>query len=91
MSAFFAAIFTAEDPGGVVGRVATFVPPAAPLVMPVRAAAGELPLWEGLVGVALVLATIAIIVPLAARIYAGGALFTRGQLKLRAALARADD
>ena len=31
-----------------------------------------------------------VIVPLAARIYAGGALFTQGQIKLRTALAQAD-
>jgi ABC-2 type transport system permease protein len=91
MGAFFAAIFAGGEPGGVVARVATFVPPAAPLVMPVRAAAGELPLWEAVVGVGLVLATIAVVVPLAARIYAGGALFTRGQIKIRAALAQASD
>jgi ABC-2 type transport system permease protein len=91
MAAFFAAVFAGGDPGGVVARVATFVPPAAPLVLPVRAAAGELPLWEAAVGVSLVLATIAVAVPLAARIYAGGALFTRGPLKVRAALARATD
>jgi ABC-2 type transport system permease protein len=91
MGGFFAAMFAGDDPAGPVARVATFVPPAAPLVMPVRSAAGELPLWEAIVGTGLVLATIAVVVPLAARIYAGGALFTRGQLKLRAALARAAD
>jgi ABC-2 type transport system permease protein len=90
MGAFFVAIFASDDPGGVVARVATFVPPAAPLVLPVRAAAGELPLWEAAVGVGLVLATIAVVVPLAARVYAGGALFTRGQIKVRAALSQAE-
>ncbi len=90
MGAFFTAIFTSGEPGGIVARVATFVPPAAPMVLPVRAAAGELPLWEAVVGVGLVLATIAVVVPLAARIYAGGALFTRGQITLRTALAQAD-
>ncbi len=91
MGSFFAAIFAGGDPGGVVARVATFVPPAAPLVLPIRAAAGELPLWEAVVGVALVVGTIAVVVPLAARIYAGGALFTRGQIKLRTALAQASE
>jgi ABC-2 type transport system permease protein len=91
VGAFFAAMVAGDDPAGVVARVATFVPPAAPLVLPIRSAAGELPLWEGLVSVGLVLATIALVVPLAARIYAGGALPTRGRLGLRDALARAAD
>ena len=91
VTGFFAAVFAQEDPTGVVARAATFFPPSAPLVMPIRQAAGELPLWEAAVGVALVLATIAVAIPLAGRIYAGGALFTRGRLKLRDAYARASD
>jgi len=87
MTGFFAAIFAQEDPTGVVARVGTFFPPSAPLVMPIRQAAGELPLWEAALGVALVLATIAVAIPLAGRIYAGGALFTRGRLRLRDAYA----
>ena len=90
MGAFFTAIVTSGEPGGVVARVATFVPPVAPMVLPVRAAAGELPVWEAVVGVGLVIATIAVVVPLAARIYAGGALFTQGQIKLRTALSQAE-
>jgi energy-coupling factor transporter ATP-binding protein EcfA2 len=91
MTGFFAAIFAQEDPTGVVARVGTFFPPSAPLVMPIRQAAGELPLWEAALGVALVLATIAVAIPLAGRIYAGGALFTRGRLRLRDAFARASE
>jgi ABC-2 type transport system permease protein len=91
MASFFVAVFTQDDPSGVAARVATFIPPAAPLVMPIRQAAGELPLWEAALGIALVLATIAAAIPLAGRIYAGGALFTRGRLKLRDAYARASE
>lgn len=91
MTGFFAAIFAQEDPTGAVARAATFFPPSAPLVMPIRQAAGELPLWEATLGIALILATIAIAVPLVGRIYAGGALFTRGRLKLRDAYARASE
>jgi ABC-2 type transport system permease protein len=91
MAAFFGAVFAAQDPAGTIARVATFIPPAAPLVLPIRTAADEIALWEVALGAALVVATIAVVVPLAARIYAGGALFTRGPLKLRDALARAEE
>jgi ABC-2 type transport system permease protein len=91
MTGFFAAVFAQEDPSGMVARAATVFPPSAPLVMPIRQAAGELPLGEAALGIALVLATIAAAIPLAGRIYAGGALFTRGRLKLRDAYARAGE
>jgi ABC-2 type transport system permease protein len=90
MASFFAAVAATGDPEGVVARVATFVPTAAPLVLPVRAAAGAAAPWEVAAGVALVLATIVVVVRFTARAYAGAALFNRGSLKLREALARAE-
>lgn len=86
---FFAAMPAGEDPGGTVARVATFLPPAAPLVLPIRSAAGELALWEALLSIALVLLATYGAVRLAGRVYAGSVLNVRGQLKLREALTRA--
>jgi ABC-2 type transport system permease protein len=83
---FFATIFVTEDPGGTVARIATFVPPAAPMVLPIRTAAGEIALWEVAASVALVLLSTVAAVLVASRVYAGSALHTRGQMKLRAAL-----
>lgn len=88
MGAFFAALAAGNDPEGLVARIATFVPVSAPMVLPIRSAAGSLPAWEAAVAAALLVVTAVVVVRLAARIYAGGALFTRGQLKLRDALAR---
>ncbi len=87
MAAFFAAITTGGDPGGPVARVSTYLPPSAPLVMPIRVAAGEVGPATMALSVAIVLVSIAGVVALAGRVYAGGALHLRGQLKLRAALA----
>ena len=87
MGSFFAAIATGGDPGGPVARVATYLPPSAPLVMPIRVAAGEVGPATVAVSVAVVLVSIAAVVALAGRVYAGGALHLRGQLKLRTALA----
>ncbi|HEX2119616.1 MAG TPA: ABC transporter permease, partial [Acidimicrobiales bacterium] len=86
MGSFFAAIFAGGDPDGPVARVATFLPPSAPLVLPVRVAAGEVSAGTVVLSVAIVLVSIAAVVALAARVYAGGAMHLRGQLKLRAAL-----
>ena len=87
MASFFAAIFSGPDPGGPVARVATFLPPSAPLVLPIRVAAGEVGTGTVLVSVAIVLVSIVAVVALAARVYAGGALHLRGQLGIRRAIA----
>ena len=87
MASFFAAIFSGGDPGGTVARVATYLPFSAPLVLPIRVAAGEVGPGTVLLSVAIVLVSIVAVVALAARVYAGGALHLRGQLGLRRALA----
>jgi ABC-2 type transport system permease protein len=88
MGGFFAAVATSGDPEGLIARIATYVPVAAPMVLPIRSAAGALPLWEAALSVVLVLLSTVLMVRLTARIYAGGVLFTRGPLKMRDALAR---
>ncbi len=69
-----------------MAKVATFIPFSAPMVLPIRVAAGEVELWEVLVSVAIVLASIVAAMKLAGRVYAGGAMHLRGQLKVRQAL-----
>jgi ABC-2 type transport system permease protein len=85
MAGYVGTIAAAGDPGSTVARVTSFVPVWAPLVMPIRMAAGEVAAWEVAVVTVLVLVTIVVVVRLAARIYAGGALRTRGRIKLREA------
>ncbi|MGI8983318.1 MAG: ABC transporter permease [Acidimicrobiales bacterium] len=86
MGSFFAAVTAGGDPGGPVAQVATFVPFSAPMVLPIRISAGEIELWAVLVSVAIVVVSILGAMRLAARVYAGGAMHLRGQLKLRQAL-----
>lgn len=90
MASYFGATFAGNDPGGTFARVVSLIPTAAPLLMPMRMATGEAAGWEVLLATGLVVAVIAVLVPVTARVHAGAALFTRGQLKLRAALARTD-
>jgi ABC-2 type transport system permease protein len=86
MGSLFAAITAGGDPSGPVAKVATFIPFSAPMVLPIRVAAGEVGPVAIAVSVAIVLASIVAVMSLAARVYAGGALHLRGQLKLRNAL-----
>ena len=83
---FFVAIGSGDDPSGPVARIATFVPFSAPLVLPIRIAAGEVGPGTIALSVAIVLAAIVGAIALAARVYANGALQLRGPLKLRHAL-----
>lgn len=85
MAGYVGTIAAAGDPASTVARVTSFVPVWAPLVMPIRMAAGEVAAWEVAVVTVLVLITIVVVVRLAARVYAGGALRTRGRIKLREA------
>jgi ABC-2 type transport system permease protein len=86
VAAFVVGIQAAADPDGPLAVITSFVPGLSPLVMPVRQAAGEVPVWEVALAVALMLGAIALIVRLGGRIYAGALLRTGGKLKMREAL-----
>ncbi len=78
IGSYVTAIVATGDPRSAVAEVASFLPPAAPLVMPIRVADGAAAGWELAVSIGLILATVVVVVRLAGRVYAGGALRTRG-------------
>jgi ABC-2 type transport system permease protein len=80
------ALATGNDPSGVVAVIGTYVPSSAPMVLPIRQAAGELAWWEMATSLAILAATTVVVVRLAARAHAGAALHVRGSMKLRDAL-----
>ena len=84
--AFVVGIQAAGNPDGTLAVVTSFIPGLSPLVMPVRQAAGDVPLWETGLAVVLMLVAIALIVRLGGRVYAGALLRTSGKTKLREAL-----
>jgi ABC-2 type transport system permease protein len=86
VAGFVISIQAAQDPTGTLSTVTSFVPGLSPLVMPVRQAAGAAEWWEVGVSVVLMLVSIAVIVRIGGRIYAGALLRTGGKVKLREAL-----
>ena len=47
MISYFVAIFAViDDPSGTVATIATFLPPSAPFVVPLRAAFDAIPPWQ---------------------------------------------
>ncbi len=85
IAAFMLSFQVLQDPDGTLVRIGTFVPLAAPLVMPLRITMGEAPLWEIAASVALTLAAIALLIPVSGRLYSGAILRTHTQTKLREA------
>lgn len=85
VGALFIAQFTAQTPGSSWSRIAGIVPFTAPLLQPLRTAAGASEPWEVGLAIVLTVATIALLVPLAARFYRGGVLQVRRKIGLREA------
>jgi ABC-2 type transport system permease protein len=84
ITCYLAALLVVPDePTGPVARVLTFVPPAAPMVVPLRTAFGAIEPWEVLLAVALTLAAIYALFVIGGRVYQGAVLQTAGRLRLR--------
>jgi ABC-2 type transport system permease protein len=84
MVSYFVAIFAViDDPNGTVATIATFLPPSAPMVVPLRAAFDAIAPWEIGASILITLAAIYVLFQIGGRVYAGAALQTTGRMKLR--------
>jgi ABC-2 type transport system permease protein len=79
----FALLVATDDPGGLPARIATFIPPVSPMVVPLRAALGAIDLWEIVLSIGLMVATIWLLFVVGARIYSGAVLRTGAKIGLR--------
>jgi ABC-2 type transport system permease protein len=82
VGSFLLSFSAIDDPGGGLATVLSFVPPTAPMVSPVRLIAGEMPVVEVALSVAVLVASTAGLVLVAARIYANAVLRTGTRVKL---------
>ena len=71
-----------SNPGSTLATVSSFLPPVAPLVMPVRIAAGEVAAWQVAASLGIMLVSIVAVVLLASRLYEGAVLRTGARVKL---------
>ncbi|GLW07655.1 ABC transporter permease [Microtetraspora sp. NBRC 13810] len=82
MAAYFVAFFAVAQPTATLARVLSLIPPFSSMVMPVRMAATEVPLWEvALAAVLMVLAVVGVLL-LGARIYRRAVLRTGARVGL---------
>lgn len=84
MVSYFVAVFAViDEPDGVIATIATFLPPSAPFVVPLRAAFDAIPPWEIGVSLVITLAAIWMLFSVGARVYAGAVLQLGGRIRLR--------
>ena len=76
-------LFVTQDPDGALATAMTFFPPAAPMVVPLRAALGAIESWEITLSIALMLAAIWLMFVVGARVYAGAILQTGSRIRIR--------
>jgi ABC-2 type transport system permease protein len=88
--ALFGAQLALAEPTSTLATVAGVVPLTAPIVQPILLAVGASSWAEVAVAIALAIASIVVMVPLAARIYRGGVLRTRGRVTFREAWGSSD-
>jgi ABC-2 type transport system permease protein len=82
---FFISIGALQDPNGRLQVIASLLPTSSALAMPVRIVLGAAPGWQIALSLVLVIGSTILLVPLAARLYSGAVLRTRGRVKVREA------
>ncbi len=79
----FSLLVALDDPSGTAARIATMIPPVAPMVVPLRAALDAIEPWEIVLSAGLTAATIWALLVFGGRVYSGAVLQTAGRIRLR--------
>jgi ABC-2 type transport system permease protein len=80
---FFAALYVGQNPDGTAATVLSIVPPFSSLTQPALLAGGEIPLWQSLTAVVLMLVASLALVVVAGRLYEGAVLRMGAKVSLR--------
>src|SRR5690606_5032641 len=78
---YFFSFAALNEPDGTVAIVGTYIPFSAPYVAPIRLAIGDISALEMTAAALITIATIAVLVRLAGRVYAGGLLRFGGRVR----------
>ena len=79
----FALIVALNDPSGTAARIASLIPPVAPMVVPLRAALGAIEPWEIALSATVMVISIWALFVVGGRIYSGAVLQTGARMRLR--------
>jgi ABC-2 type transport system permease protein len=86
VAAYIASTSVTSEPSSTLAQVLTFIPPAAPMVVPARAAQDALPAGELIVSLVLMAVSVVVLLRLAGRIYERTVLRLGAPIRLRDAL-----
>ncbi|MEV4014562.1 ABC transporter permease [Nonomuraea angiospora] len=82
MVSYFVAFYATGDPTGTPATVMAYVPPFSSIVMPVRMAATEVPLWQVALSMAAMVAAVPAALTFGAKVYQRAVLRTGARVKL---------
>ena len=91
VGSFFLALTALNNPTSGLVTATSIIPPFSTMVMPIRWAAGNAPLWEVGVSMLLMVLTVVALIRVAGRIYAGAVLRSGPRTRLREALSAGRD
>lgn len=82
-ASFFISVGALQDPDSTNAVVASLLPISSPLAMPVRMLLGSAGIWQVVASLAILVGSTALLIPLAARVYAGAVLRTGAKVRIR--------
>ncbi|WP_327584926.1 ABC transporter permease [Nonomuraea sp. NBC_00507] len=82
MVTYFVAFYATNEPTGTLATVVSYVPPFSSMVMPVRMAATEVPLWQVGLSMAGMLVAVVAVLAFGAKVYERAVLRTGARVKL---------
>ncbi|KAB8191900.1 ABC transporter permease [Nonomuraea phyllanthi] len=83
MVSYFLAFYATNAPTGTLATVMSYVPPFSSIVMPVRTAATEVPLWQVVLSMVAMAAAVLAALAFGAKVYQRAVLRTGARVKLR--------
>jgi ABC-2 type transport system permease protein len=86
VGSFFLALTALNNPDSGLVRATSIIPPFSTMVMPIRWASGDAPLWEVGLSMLLMVVTVVALIRVAGRVYAGAVLRSGPRVRLREAL-----
>ncbi|WP_327087017.1 ABC transporter permease [Nonomuraea sp. NBC_01738] len=82
MVTYIVGFYATSEPTGTLARIVSMIPPFSSMVMPVRLAASEVPMWEVALSAALMVAAVVGVLALGAKVYERAVLRTGARVKL---------
>ncbi|MGW0805004.1 ABC transporter permease [Nonomuraea sp. NPDC002799] len=82
MITYFIAFYATSEPTGTLATVMSYIPPFSAMIMPVRSAASEVPLWQVGASMGAMVLGVLLVLSFGAKVYERAVLRTGARLKL---------